>query len=416
MQREAVLDVVRRAADAFQQRASGSEVGGIDHVPEHEAEEMATLLRGALEWARTHEQQEDAAGETLEGEGDGDYASHNPVIALTQAALETELPQPMGIAPPLPLRAIRENLRARTADGMVDRFIQHKKLTDFVYPLAEKCTVVLVGDWGTGKKRARKVADRIREFDPDHVIHMGDIYPSATMETTQQHFIDVWEDHGPSNAKYWSLIGNHDMDQRGIAYFGLVLTYCQDQEASYFSLQNEHWKLIGLDTAYLDYDLEPRQFGWLDARLSEDGARNILLTHHQMFSAVDPRPAKKDANLKNTMKRFVETGRIFGWFWGHEHWMLSYAREPEWGNYLARAVGHGGKRILDVAGQHNGHAPRVAQYWRRPHFIEGRSLNGFVVMQFDGPNVVIVYPDENGDTAGAEPEVWPDQPHQVPKE
>ncbi|HEX8830047.1 MAG TPA: metallophosphoesterase, partial [Longimicrobium sp.] len=391
MRRETVLDAVRRAADAFQARATGVAVTGIEHVPKHEAGEVARLLRDALEWARTHEQQELAAGETLEGEGDGDYASHNPVIALTQSALGDELPQPMGAAPPLPLRAIRENLRVRLT-GDIDRFIRHEKLTDFVYPLAEQCTVVLVGDWGTGKERARKVADRIREFNPDHVIHMGDIYPSGTVEKTQQHFIDVWEDHGPGNAKYWSLIGNHDMDAKGVGFFGLVLSYCQDQEASYFSLQNEHWKLIGLDTAYREYDLEPRQIPWLEARLNDGGARNILLTHHQMFSAVDPRPRKDNANLKNTMKRFVDTGRIFGWFWGHEHWMLSYAREPKWGNYLARAIGHGGKRILNVEDQHNGHAPAVRHYWRQRHpTIEGRSLNGFVVMEFDGPNVTIAY-------------------------
>lgn len=408
MRRETVLDAARRAADAFQARATGAAVTGIEHVPEHEAGEVAGLLRGALEWARTHEQQEHAAGETLEGEGDGDYASHNPVLALTQAALSDELPQPMGAAPPLPLRAIRENLRFQSGEANVDRFIKHEKLADFVYPLAERCTVVLVGDWGTGKKRARNVADRIREFNPDHVIHMGDIYPSGTVEMTQKHFIDVWEDHGPSNAKYWSLIGNHDMDAKGAGFFGLVLTYCQDQEASYFSLENEHWKLIGLDTAFREYDLEPRQFDWLDARLNDGGARNILLTHHQTFSAVDPRPRNKP--LKSTMKRFVDTGRIFGWFWGHEHWMLSYARDANV-PFLARAVGHGGKRILNVEDQHNGHAPPVRQYWRQRHqTIDGRSLNGFVVMQFDGPNITIVYPDETGEV-GVPPEVWPDSPH-----
>jgi Calcineurin-like phosphoesterase len=408
MQREAVLDAVRRAADSFQARAAGSAVEGIEHVPAQEAGEMAGLLRGALEWARTHEQQELAAGEELEGEGDGDYASHHPVIALTQSALDDSLPQPMGAAPRLPLRAIRENLRFQSGAANVDRFIKHQSLDDFVYPLAEKCTVVLVGDWGTGKERARNVADRIREIDPDHVIHMGDIYPSGTVEKTQENFIDVWEDHGPSNAKYWSLIGNHDMDAKGAGFFGLVLTFCQDQEASYFSLQNEHWKLIGLDTAFRDYDLEPRQLDWLDARLEDGGARNVLLTHHQMFSAVDPRPQK--AKLRETMKRFVDTGRIFGWFWGHEHWMLSYGRDENV-PYLARAIGHGGKRVMNVEDKHDGQAPPVRQYWRQRHpTIEGRSLNGFVVMRFNGPNVEISYPDETN-TLDLNLEIWPDRPH-----
>lgn len=409
MNRNTVLDAVQRAAEAFSRRADGNAVPGITHVPEAEAAEVARALRDGRDWVLEHEDEEDETGETLGGTADGDYASHNPVVALTQAALEDVVAQPAGPTPPLPLRAIRENLRVQLT-GDVDRFVKHESLDDFVYPLADHCTVVLVGDWGTGKDRARKVADRIREFDPDHVIHMGDIYPSGTVEKTQKHFIDVWEDHGPSNAKYWSLIGNHDMDARGVGFFGLVLTYCQDQEASYFSLENKHWKLIGLDTAYLEYDLEPRQVPWLEARLDDGEARNILLTHHQMFSAVDPRPAKDDANLKNTMKRFVDTGRIFGWCWGHEHWMLSYARDHNV-PYLARAIGHGGKRILNVADKHNHKAPPVKQYWRQDHpTIPGRSLNGFMVMKFDGPDITIVYPDENGDV-GIPPEVWPDAPH-----
>jgi len=412
MRRDEVLEAVRRAAEAFAARAAGAEVPGIEHVPENEAGEVSAKLREGHDWAVTHDDEEEETGEVgVGGEDDGDYVSHHPAVALAQSAMEDVMLGPVGTAlAHLPLRAIREALRFQIGKDP-DRFVEHKSLDDFRYPLAEKCTVVLVGDWGTGKDRARRVADVIRQVDPDHVIHIGDIYPSGTPEKAQQHFVDVWEDHGPSRAKYWSLFGNHDMNAKGTGYFGIVLTYCQDQESSYFSLENRHWKLIALDTAWRDYDLEPRQIPWLQARLQDDGARNILLTHHQMFSAVDPRPHANRDRLPATMRPFVETGRIFGWFWGHEHWMLSYARDPAFGNYLARAIGHGGKRIKNVDGRHNGHAPAVRQYWNRPHpTVPGRCLNGFAVLRFDGPRLEISYPDETGPT-DLFPETWPDHPH-----
>ncbi len=404
MKRETALHAVQAAAEAYDARSRGAEVPTLESFSADVAGRIAHKLREALEWARTTvEEQLTGESDDLEGMGDGDYVSHHPVIALAQTAME-EAPLAHEI------RSIGQHILEFQLTPGPDLFVAHQSLDDFRFPLAAKCTVVLVGDWGTGKDRAKRVADVIRQVDPDHVIHLGDIYPSGTPARARKHFVDVWNQHGPKRAKYWAMNGNHEMNAKGVGYFGTVLPFCS-QQASYFSLENAHWKLIALDTAYQARDLEPRQAPWLDARLKDGGARNILLTHHQMFSAVDPRPPTDHAKLIQAMQPFVASGRIFGWFWGHEHWMLSYARDPAFGGYLARAIGHGGKRIKDVAGQHNGHAPAVRHYWNRPHpTVPGRCLNGFAVLRFDGPQLVISYPDETG-PLDLFTEIWPDQPH-----
>lgn len=417
--RDAVLRVMKRTQDALDQQVAAGAPS--DEMTVAEAAELARELRQAREWAHAVEPFQMAeTGEAEELQPDGDYISHHPVIALTQSAMERfadeaeEAGAPAEalkdladagdeVPPHLVIDALLFFLRTRPP------FPTHQSLDDLRFELAPNATVVLVGDFGTAKPRAIRVAQAIRAVNPDHVIHLGDIYPSGTPELARRHFVDVWQAHGPKNARYWALNGNHEMAAKGIGYFNVVLPFC-GQRASYFSLQNEHWKLIGLDSAYIDFDLHPAQKPWLHARLQEGSSRNILLTHHQMFSAVDGRPRENAKRLPRTMQEFVQTGRIFGWYWGHEHRFLSYAADPEFGGYLARAVGHGGKRIKYVSGVTDFPAPAVRHYWevRRPDKPE-RCLNGFAILRFNGPQVDITYADEEGTEWNAER--WPGQPH-----
>ncbi|HET7234484.1 MAG TPA: metallophosphoesterase [Longimicrobium sp.] len=404
MKRETALQKVQAAANAFEARAKGAAVATLGHFSADAAAAVAGRLREALHWAQsTNEEELTGESDDLEGMGEGDYVSHHPVIAIAQTAMES--------APHDELRAIGDHVMEFQVKPGADLFVTHQSLDDFVFPLAEKSTVVLVGDWGTGKDRAKRVMDIIRQVDPDHVIHLGDIYPSGTPEMARKHFLDVIAAHGPKRAKYWAMNGNHEMNAKGVGYFGTVLPALK-QKASYFALQNAHWRLVAVDTAFRARDVDPRQLPWLNARLmKDDGARNLVLTHHQMFSAVDPRPAAEHQKLIAAMQPFVDKGRVFGWFWGHEHWMLSYAADKKFGGYLARAIGHGGKRVKNVEGKHNGKAPPVKVYWNRPHpTVPGRCLNGFAVLRFDGPELTLSYPDETS-TMDLFVEIWPKLPH-----
>ena len=412
--RGAVLRVMERAEAALRRSADGV----APHLPEMtpaEAAELEREIHAAREWAAVEEpRQMEITGELDELAPGGDYISHHPVIAQTQSAIERFADEaaapalaPAAVAADqVPLDLVFDALLFRLR-GQAP-FIEHESVDDFRFELAPNATVVLVGDFGTAKRRAILVAQAIRAVAPDHVIHLGDIYPSGTPALARRHFVDVWTQHGPPGARYWAMNGNHEMAAGGIGYFQVVLPFCR-QPASYFSLQNEHWKLIALDTAYREHDLHAPQKPWLHARLREGQSRNILLTHHQMFSAVDGRPDANRDRLPRTMREFVQTGRIFGWFWGHEHRFLSYARNAEV-PYLARSLGHGGKRIKHVSGVARFPAPRVLHYWEvRRTDDPAHCLNGFAILRFDGAKVDITYADETGFEWNAEQ--WPDLPH-----
>lgn len=404
--RSAVLETVAEAADRFDARGAGETVEGLEEITPDVASLLAKELRRAHDWATSPQGQEEEADEL---EGEDDYVSHDPVISLVQAAMdehedqhETPAHEPKSlwrlVAEILGLRT-RNKLGFRTADSV----------DDFVHDLPARCRVVLVGDWGTAKPRARDVARAIKAARPDHIVHLGDVYPSGTRTRAQKRFLDVWREEVGDGPKYWAMNGNHEMNAGGVGYFEVVLP-AWNQPASFFCLRNEHWKLIALDTAYEDYDLDRRQLPWLMHQLEGDG-NNILLSHHQMFSAVDTRPWKNGHKLPTTMQPVVETERIFGWFWGHEHRCLAYAREIEWGNFHARAIGHGGKRVRMVTDEdvHPELAPALIRRWnvQRPD-KPTRAMNGFVLLTFDGPTLKIDYIDQTGTPRDSE--TWPDSP------
>lgn len=407
--RPTVLEVVGQAAERFHQRGDGQAVPGLEEMTPEVAAMISRELRRSRDWALSPA---GLAEEADELEGDDDYVSHDPAISLVQAAMDEDADEhpPRGHGMAAPLLALIARVLGKRAENQIP-FIPPKSVDDYVFPLAPRCRVALVGDWGTGKDRARRVARAVKAARPDHIIHLGDIYPSGTRSRAHKRFIDVWMDEVGAGPKYWAMNGNHEMNANGEGYFLDVLPFC-GQPASFFCLKNEHWKLIALDSAWLDADLERSQLPWLMHQLGNGPGNNILMTHHQMFSAVDRRPHDNAHKLPTTLRPAVETGRIFGWFWGHEHRSLSYAAEPRWGGYHARAIGHGGKRIRMLDGVHLGpeFAPRVAHYWNIPREHDpSRAMNGFALLAFDGPQITIDYVDELGRNWFTE--VWPHSPH-----
>src|ERR1700733_11758114 len=45
-----------------------------------------------------------------------------------------------------------------------------------IYSIADRSTLSVAGDWGTGTDEAEKVAQCMARFDPDFTIHLGDVY------------------------------------------------------------------------------------------------------------------------------------------------------------------------------------------------------------------------------------------------
>jgi hypothetical protein len=106
----------------------------------------------------------------------------------------------------------------------------------------------------------------------------------------------------------------------GYGYFDVSLPAFK-QPASYFSLANKNWRFIGLDTGYVEHDLNGEQVDWLRGQFKGSSPKTILLSHHQLFSAYED---TNTANLESRVRPFLDAGQIYGWFWGHEHLNVVY--------------------------------------------------------------------------------------------
>jgi len=269
------------------------------------------------------------------------------------------------------------------------RFITHSKPADFRFQLADHARIAIVGDWGGGNDAARLIAQQIKAHDPDHVIHLGDVYYAGTEKEVKNRFLKLWSFWQTPDVpgRSLSLNSNHEMYSGGHAYFNVTLKAFK-QPASYFSLGNAHWRFIGLDTAYVDHNLNKEQADWLKAQLGDGFARNILLSHHQLFSAYE----QTEAGLETWLNPYLEAGKLAGWFWGHEHLMVIY--DPFKG-MNARCIGNG-CFPYDVPPLHPPLPGFPVAFVNRRKQPNNRGIHSFALLTVDGANLHADYIDEDG--------------------
>ncbi len=283
-------------------------------------------------------------------------------------------------------------------------------------PIANTARVAVLGDWGTGLYGAPVSAGTIDQ-DPRDIavtLHLGDIYYSGTEQEVRSRFLDLWPARRGRSTLRRALNGNHEMYSGGHAYFDDVLPAFA-QPSSYFALQNDHWTLVGLDTAHLgpgkDHDLDAPQTRWVNDVVAQAAGRKVVLfSHHQLFSILSGQGPKLRARLKTVL----EGRRVFAWYWGHEHRCVLYDRDAN--GMLGRCVGHSGipyvrKNVngATVVHQSNGYLLRELAATAdapRGRILDGPNLwvkgkeqaygpNGHLFLEFDGPhlNEVVCAPD-----------------------
>ena len=263
--------------------------------------------------------------------------------------------------------------------------------------------VAVVGDWGTGLYGAPAIASSIeKDGRYDLLIHLGDVYYSGTPKEVRENFLELW----PSvpGAVSRACNSNHEMYSGGEGLFKETLP-AFGQQATPFAIETDHWLLAGLDSAYEDHDLANGQAAWLSRLIEGAGERRVLLfCHHQPFSLL----SKQGPELVGKLAPLLESGRIFAWYWGHEHRCVLYDRHPAWGLH-GRCIGHGGMPYYrdDVAGyEPEGGDDR----WRRipaknlvpagllldtpNRYVTGHEArygpNGYLTLEFEGASVTEV--------------------------
>ena len=276
------------------------------------------------------------------------------------------------------------------------------------YKISNKARVLLFSDWGSGLPRAQKVAKEIRKalLDPvaadrdKHVIHLGDVYYSGWAKEYEANFLPFWPVQEGESARYssWTLNANHDMYSGGKGYFDYLLgdkRFTPQQRSSMFSLENDNWILLGLDTGYHQETFDPHdlygyQNEWVEASLKGKNKGGILLSHHQPFSAFEPGGEKILNKLRNTL----DSALVRAWFWGHEHRCVLY-KEREKIAY-PRCIGHGGIPFY-VADPIPDGSDVIYEY--REGFddlLESWNYFGFVIMDFNGDQIDVRYVNERG--------------------
>jgi hypothetical protein len=270
--------------------------------------------------------------------------------------------------------------------------------------IANDARLLIVGDWGSGIRRAQNVAtqmravldDGISERREQWVVHLGDVYYAGAAFEYKHRFLPYWPVRDGEDIASFSINGNHDMYTGGHAYYGTCLAdprFQRQGQCSFFRMHNDHWQLLALDSSFEDGGLYGDQAGWLSEQLSDSPQlKTMLLSHHQPFSAYEPGATNMRAKLANVL----DTGRIDAWFWGHEHRCLVYG--PHDHVRFGSCVGHGGIPEYLVAKEGESYQEPLTYDYRKVHG-DGREpweTFGFVLVDLDDAGFTATYIDEDG--------------------
>lgn len=295
-------------------------------------------------------------------------------------------------------------------------------------PSAHRTTVALLSDWASDTFESHLVARQAS--GNDYSIHLGDTYYVGNKKEIADNFNNDFRGTWPYGLQgSFALLGNHEMYSSGRSYFQQLLPYMgnfvkshdKPQQASYFCLENEYWRIIGLDTGYYsikgvlglspnkNLDLHEEQKEWLEqtVKLNDDNRGIIILSHHQCFSAFEdefPNPGKYISQL-------LKPGRDIIWLWGHEHWFSVYGSNKldNGSKIYARCVGNSGMPV-EINKKKELKCPKskdiddpvnrnlVLFDCRERERIDGDialGYNGFVVLNLEGDRLIIDYFDDN---------------------
>jgi len=306
--------------------------------------------------------------------------------------------------------------------------------------------IAVLGDWASDTAESNLIAAQAKgnteDEQKDYTIHLGDTYFVGKPEEIKANFFPeeggAWP-YGKTGS--FALLGNHEMYSGGNSFFDDLLPRMgntdgsQPQQASFFCLENQYWRIIGLDTGYdsliqpqrlsqnANLKIPPQQIAWLHdvVKLNDDKRGLIFLSHHQCFSAFE----QEFPNPLDTISTLMNPGRDVIWLWGHEHWMSVYGANSlhNGSRVFARCIGNSGMPVeLDANGgvkrpkSNFPHAPEnrnLVLFDQREREVIGDKIrlghNGYVVLTLQGAQLSINYFDDNdgaGDGRQILGEVW----------
>ena len=292
----------------------------------------------------------------------------------------------------------------------------------------EETTIGVVADWATFTFESCEVATKMAERNPHFTVHLGDTYYVGEPKEIAANFLGNECPWPRGSQGSFVLLGNHEMYARGIAYYRDLLPALgmkgsdgtfRGQGAAFFCLENDHWRILGLDTGYHSIGKIPllemipflspncrfddKLMNWLakDVKLGDPADKRgiVVLTHHQYLSAFKgeaeyTKPAEQLASL-------IGKDRPIVWLFGHEHKFSMYEKAQLKAGVTAygRCIGHGGMPIelgFKKSEGQKGFSKLVMVDERETSPGSGLGFNGYVLLRVNGASLDIDYCDKNG--------------------
>ena len=293
------------------------------------------------------------------------------------------------------------------------------RLTSSV-PSRKAVTVALMSDWGSDTTESDAVAHLVARYAPDYSIHLGDIYFVGTPHEVAENFTAPYASWYYGVSGSLALCGNHEMYSNGAAYYQRLLPamYVKEdgvkksQRAAFFCLENDHWRIIGLDTGYTsvgrpfmevlsppDCRLRDEQMAWLRDVVKlgdpDDKRGLVFLSHHPYVSAFREDYFKPGEQLCELLG---EAARPVVWLWGHDHRLVGYHLTQNRSRLQAygRCIGHGGMPVETKMPESEKELAKISFYDRRVRTRVKRhdlGYNGFCLLNLEGDRLTATYRD-----------------------
>lgn len=292
---------------------------------------------------------------------------------------------------------------------------------------SETIKIAIASDWGSGTWESAAVASLIADYDADYTIHMGDVYYEAMEEELNINLFGEAPNDRQVGVKWpvgkrgsFHINGNHEMLSLGNGYFDHLLPN-MNQKASFMSLENEYWRILGLDTGYNSYNAFKRinaidelsetdapqheaVIKWLNETIklgdmcNEDKRGIVLMSHHQPFSDF----IKDDGYVGTPMQlaEFLPKDCTVIWLSGHEHEFSLYDKVEKFGDVemslYHRLIGNGGfPQPPQTPSKHTALKAWDNRVYKSFELNGNRQesyvYNGYMTMSLTGPKMDIEY-------------------------
>lgn len=268
-----------------------------------------------------------------------------------------------------------------------------------IIQIPNQTKIAVFGDFGTGDWNGRNIAttisNEIKNLQADYVIHLGDIYYAASSHEVEKKFLPFWPTAPQGN---FTLIGNHEMYDGAHSYFNIALKnaiFKLQQQNSYFALENDHWVIACLDSAYFADKTVVMDYGKIDenqiAFLKEINKKNkpiIVMTHHRPLEL----PGTKKTGLYQQIVDVIGKN-IKYWYYGHVHCAAVY---QEMDNIKFRLCGHAALPYGEPSVLKNN--PNVIWYEKTkiPNDNSMKVQNGFSCLHLKNDKIIEEFYGEDG--------------------